>query len=138
MSGTVVVACKLPHGLMLEVVDQSVFKDIDPKVGVVARPPGQRIHIAGSARPVGVPLPEDAAQVVGGYALTPGVSATFWDAWLEQNKDAPFVRNKLIFAHEKAGSAVSEAKENREVRSGFEGMNPDKPAPGIERADKKD
>lgn len=123
---------------MLEVVPPSVFADIDPKVGVVARPPGQRVHIAGSARPVGVPLPEDAPQVVvGGYALTQGVPAQFWEAWLAQNKDAPFVKQKLIFAHEKAGNAVGEAKEKREVLSGFEGLNPDKPAPGIERADKK-
>ena len=139
MSGTVTVACRLPHGLYLDVVDPSVFDGIDPKVGVIARPvvEGSRIKINGCARPVGVPLPEDAPQVVGGFALTPGVPAAFWETWLSQNKDAPFVKQKLIFAHEKAGSAVAEAKEKRGLRSGFEGVNPDKPAPGIERDDKK-
>lgn len=138
MSGTVTVACKLPHGLMLEVVDPAVFADVNPQNGVVARPPGKRVHVAGCARPIGVPLPDDAPQVVGGYALTQGVPAAFWEQWLAQNEEAPFVKQKLIFAHEKAGAAVGEAKEKREVRSGFEGMNPDKPAPGIERADKRD
>lgn len=133
-SNTVTVACKLPHGLMLEVVDEAVFRDIHPQNGVMARPAGERIRVNGCARPVGVPLPEDVAQVVGGFALTPGVPADFWAAWLKQNKDAPFVKAGMIFAHEKAGSVVSEAKEKREVLSGFEGMNPSKPAPGIEPA----
>lgn len=142
MSGTatVTVACRLPHGLYLDVVDPSVFDGIDPKVGVVARPINEanRVKINGCARPVGVPLPDDAPQVVGGFALTPGVPAAFWETWLAQNKDAPFVRNNLIFAHEKAGSVVSEAKEKKALRSGFEGMDPDKPAPGVARDNKKD
>jgi len=137
MSETVTVACKLPHGLMLEIVDPAVFVDVDPKVGVQARPPGERIHIKGCARPVGVPLSEDAPQVVGGYALTPGVPAQFWERWMEQNKNAPFVTSNLIFAHRKAGDAVAESKEKRAVRSGLEGLTPDKPAPGIGRDDKK-
>lgn len=139
MSGTatVTVACKLPHGLLLEVVNPSVFDNIHPQNGVVARPPGERVRINGCARPVGVPLSEDAAQVVGGFALTPGVPAAFWEAWLSQNKEVPFVKAGLIFAHDKAGSVVSEAKEKKAARSGFEGMDPDKPAPGIVRDDKK-
>lgn len=139
MSETVTVACKLPHGLFLDLVDPGVFKDVDPKVGVMARPvdPDNRVRINGAARPVGVPLPEDAAQVVGGYALTPGVPKAFWDKWLAQNKDAPYVKQNLIFAAERAGSVVGEAKEKREIRSGLEGLNPDKPAPGITRDDKK-
>jgi len=132
---TVTVACKLPHGLYLDVVDPSVFDGIDPKVGVVARPidESSRIRINGCARPVGVPLPDDAPQIVGGYALTPNVPADFWEKWLSQNKNAPYVKANLIFAHEKAGSVVGEAKDKRGVRSGLEGMDPDKPAPGIER-----
>lgn len=139
MSGTVVVACKLPHGLVLEVIDPAVFAEIDEKTGVRARPvaPENRFKVHGSARPVGVPLPDDAAQVVGGFALTPGVPADLWDAWMAQNKAAPFVKQGLIFAHTKAGDAVAQSKDGKALRTGFEGLDPDKPAPGIARDDKK-
>ncbi len=141
-ANTVTVACKLPHGLMLEVHGEGVLKGAfdrakdNPKDGVTALPPGERIHVKGFARPVGVDLSEDAPQVVGGFALTQGVPADFWAKWLAENKDASFVKAGLIFAHEKAGSVIGEAREKKAIRSGFEGMNPDKPGPGLERAPK--
>jgi len=140
MSQTVTVACRLPHGLMIEVVDPSVFqKDKDGNTIVVQRPieEGARIRVNGNARPVGVPLPDDAPQVVSGFALTPGVPADLWDAWLDQNKAAPFVKAGLIFAHAKSGDTVAQAREGKKLRSGFEGLDPDEPAPGIKRDDKK-
>lgn len=139
MSQTVTVACRLPHGLMIEVIDPAVFNDLDPKMGVRARPvdPEKQFRINGCARPVGVPLPDDAPQVVSGFALTPGVPADLWDAWLDQNKAAPFVKAGLIFAHAKSGDTVAQAREGKKLRSGFEGLDPDEPAPGIKRDDKK-
>ena len=53
--------------------------------------------------------------------------------WLEQNRDFAPVKAGLIFAAPKGGSVAAEAREKKDLRSGFEGMNPDKPAPGIER-----
>lgn len=135
MSATVTVGCKLPHGIYLENIDPKVFDGVDKKEGVQARPSGQRVRIHGNARPVGVEIPEDAPQIVSGYAITPGVPADFWDTWLSQNKDAPFVKAGLIFAHAKADSTIAMARDGKKIRSGFEGLDPSKPAPGITKAE---
>src|SRR5580765_4797262 len=111
MSGTVTVACKLPNGLHLELKGR-------PRVTVrgnavlVAPPPGT------------FNMPELAAT----YALTSGVDAEFWDAWLEQNREMDFVKRGFIFAHEKQVNSVAHAKEMEAEKTGLEPIDPDAPA----------
>lgn len=52
-----------------------------------------------------------------GYALTKNVDADFFALWLEQNKDAPYVQNKLIFAMPNATDADACARETKSARS---------------------
>lgn len=40
----------------------------------------------------------DRPQMVDGYALTPGIPADFWEAWVEQNKLTDLVKSNLIYA----------------------------------------
>lgn len=137
MPGTVTVATKLPHGLILRVftmVDQD-----EPVMGggfrtvKTAKQLPKQVVLNGAAHP------QDQAPtclMVGGWALTPNVDKDLWDLWLEQNKDSDVVRNGLIFAHEKAGNAEAESKDKAKLKSGLERLDPDNlPMKRIKKAD---
>lgn len=125
---TVVIACKHPHGLLLQL---HAFSEVpEPVMGggtrtvKLAHPAGEPVHIHGPNAPFGE-APK--AEVVGGYALTHGVPKEFWDKWCEQNKGCAILKNELIFAYEKGEDAKAKAKENKAVRTGMEPVNPAEP-----------
>jgi hypothetical protein len=111
MPGTVTVACRLPHGLHLELKDQ------------------KRVTIRGFSIPYGLP----AMSISNGFALTPGVDADFFERWMTVNKDLDLVQRRLIFAHVKSSDAAAQAKEMADEKSGLEPLNPDAPGTGLER-----
>ena len=92
-TNAVTVGCKLPHGLVLEVG-------------------GVEVKINGV----------NASLIVGGYGLTEGVDAAFFDAWMSANKHAAVVKNELIFAQSKTSEAQAEAKDKAANKSGLEGL----------------
>jgi hypothetical protein len=102
-SRTVTVACKIPHGLQLQLV---------------------RVMIYGPGRPVNPPpgFP-DPHPMAGGYALTHDVDSKFWEQWLEQNKLSPIVKNGLIFAMSSSNDVKAKAREQADFRSGLEPLN---------------
>lgn len=102
----IVVGCKLPHGLVLHLPGME-----------------QTVTLRGL----------NAAKVIGGYGLTRGVSEDFFDAWLAIHRDHPAVRNGLIFKQSDASRATDQAKEQSGVKSGFEGIDPEKPGRLLER-----
>jgi hypothetical protein len=133
MAGTVTVACKLPHGLILRLFRMETRNE--PVMGggtrevQVATQVGEPVVIKGYAAPFGqVP----SVPIEGGYALTPNVDADFWAAWVKQNEDHDAVRNRLIFANEKSESAQRKAKDQTKVRSGLEPIDPQRLPKGIE------
>ncbi len=101
----ITVGCKLPNGLHLD-------------------HGGKRVTLKGS----------NASVVIGGHGITEGVDKDFFDAWMEAHKDFQAVKQGLIFAHGKKANVEAEAKEKATNPSGFEGLNPDAPAPGIKKA----
>lgn len=103
---TVTVGCKLPHGLHLDVNDK-------------------RITLLGV----------NSSAVIGGHGITEGVDKDLFDRWMVLNKDAAAVKSGLIFAHEKASNTQAEAKEKINNKSGFEGLDPKAPSPGIKPDD---
>jgi hypothetical protein len=126
--GTVTVACRVPNGIKARLftmvdVDVQVFgggiKSIkEPRVRddvapVTFKGPGGSVF--------GMQTPH---RVIGGYGLTPGVDADFFEEWLRQNKDHEAVKNKQVWAHEQEASVVSFAKENVDRRSGMEPLVP--------------
>lgn len=108
---TVTVGCKLPHGLILDLT-------------VPGQPP-RRVRIRG----------RNAARIIGGYGITPGVPKAFWDEWRKKNAALPFVKNELIFAEADAASARDHAKDNEKLTTGLEAIDPNKPGAGIVKAD---
>lgn len=100
---TITVGCKLPHGLIIEV-------------------DGVPVTLNGT----------NSSNVIGGYGLTEGVDSDFFQKWMAANKDSAAVKNDLIFAQGRADSARAAASERKGVKNGFEGIDPNKPAPGVE------
>lgn len=133
----VTIACKLPHGLTMRVFNMAEASE--PVMGGGSRTVKRAVELPERVTINGWSHPQNAAPhapIHGGYALTHGVDKDFWEKWLSQNKDSDIVVNKLIFAHEKEASAVSEAKEKAEVRSGLERLDPNKlPSTRIKKTD---
>ena len=135
MSETVLVGCKLPHGLKLR-----LFKMVEvsePVLGggtrkaLQAQDTGQCVTLNGWSHPQnrGPNHP-----IVEGAALTE-VDKKFWDAWYADNKDTPFIKQGLIFAQGSLNAFQGEAKEKAKVRSGLERLDPEKMPKGLQKAD---
>ena len=134
---TVMVACKLPHGVLLRIFDWQEYDEqqrdgtvkrakraIPLETEFVVRGPwvasaGQAYNRANSA--VAELLP-------GGYALTHGCPKDLWDRWYDQNRMTALVRNKIIFAHASQPTVNEEACGLRQVKSGMEPLDPRNPA----------
>jgi hypothetical protein len=132
MTGSVTVACKIPNGLELRVMEAHDFNE--PVMGggtrtvQLHRQIGAPVHIKGCAAPHGIPIVTH-----GGYALTTNVDADFWTKWLEQNASTDMVRNNLIYAMPREDSAAGKGREQSEIRSGLERLDPAKlPKTGVE------
>jgi hypothetical protein len=132
MASTVTVACKIPSGLVLRIMEAHDFDE--PVLGggtrtvKLHRQIGDYVQIKGNSAPHGIPL-----VLHGGYALTPNVDADFWAKWLEQNAGTDMVKNNLIYALAREDSAAAKGREQAEIRSGLERLNPEKlPKTGVE------
>jgi hypothetical protein len=130
---TVTVACKLPNGLVLRLFD---WKEHDePILGGGARrvkaahPRPETVTVNGNAAPMnGQPQSYtiiDAHRRGDGFGLTHNVDAEFFAEWLEQNKDAPYVKEGLIYAYADMGDVASKSRELEKVKSGLEPLDPD-------------
>ena len=132
-AATVTVACKMPNGLRLRVyrmVEQYEQAPGGPRRADVARQVGDEVVVRGCAVPFGE-MPEYA--IIGGYALTPGVPRDFFEEWLRQNRDNPIVVRNLIFAHELRDHVEGRAREQANLRTGLEPVDPANPPQGFRR-----
>lgn len=129
--GTVTVACKIDlPWIDLQLCEaHEVYENTQtgPRKIKEYRRVGDVVRIRGMAHPVGIapkgfPKPPE---IVAGAALTPGVSANFWRAWLAQHQQDAFVKNGLIFASENRDMVIGQAKETEKIRSGFQAIDPD-------------
>jgi hypothetical protein len=69
----------------------------------------------------------------GGYALTHGVPRAFWEEWLKNNHDSMLVKNGLVFAANSEARATDQAKEQSELKSGLEPIDPNNIAARVGR-----
>lgn len=135
---TVTVACKLPGGLLLRNFEMVPSREPVPGGGYrdtqTARELPERVLINGFSHPQNK-APH--CSIVGGYALTRGVSKEFWERWLAFNKSSDMVKNNLIFAHTSGDRVEAQATEQTEIQSGLERLDPAKLPKGLEKADRK-
>ncbi len=92
MAEKVIVGCKLPNGLIIQMGDK-------------------KVELKGA----------NSTEIVGGHGLTT-VDKEFWDAWHSANLDFPAVENELIFASKSEKEAAAEAKDKNRVIADFEGV----------------
>lgn len=120
---TVTVALKHPTGILLEVFKPE--ETMEPVLGggvrsaTVHRSYGQRFALNGNRVPFGM---RPTYNIIGGYALTPGVPRELWEKWQDQHKDSDLVVNGLITAWESPADAEDFARDpdNIELRHGAE------------------
>lgn len=107
----VLIGCKLPHGLIMEI----------PDVGDLLRPKpvGKRVILKGANS---LRTNPNAAQGNFPYAVTL-VDKDFWDAWLERHKDRPFITNRLVFVAKNEADAKAMGKELLGERTGMESLS---------------
>jgi len=91
---TVVVQCKYPNGLVLQL-----------------RNSNKLVTVKGYL---------NATIVENGFGLTSGVDAEFWTQWYSENKNYPICTNGLISAQGSIDKSVKEAQKNNGVKSGLE------------------
>lgn len=136
VGATVTIGSKLPHNLVLrlhgmrdepEIVHGGATRIVQRSYVI-----GEPVIINGNAHAANI---SPAHRIVGGYALTHGVSADFWEAWLRQNHDADVVRNNLVFSA-RATHAEGRAKEQAAIISGFEGLDQDNPGRRVPKVQK--
>ena len=127
---TVTVACKLLTGIQLQLQRKQprivAGRDGDEMVDYNVKT-GKIFHIWGPELPRGG-LPEGFTppMIVGGYALTPNLPASFWNDWVEQNKRTAFVESGMIFAYEHNSDIASRGKDYEGKMSGLEPVARDK------------
>ncbi len=123
MAATVTVACKVSAGLVLRVYEMT--EGSEPVLGggsrtvQVARMKGEPVTLRGPAMRFG-----QNKSLYGGYALTHGVDAEFWETWLKQNAESALVINRQVFAHEKQDAVEKRAVDNKDARTGLEPLDP--------------
>lgn len=106
MAEVVIVGCKLPNGLLLNV-------------------DGHTIRINGKAR-YNMPSPTRKnlnADVEFADGLT-AVDKSFWEKWLAEHKDYGPVMSKLIYASPTRDAAIGKAEDTQEVKTGLEPVDP--------------
>lgn len=114
---TVNVACKLPHGLVLQLFALGKTEDEKP----IMRPASDPVTLKGA----------NSSSIIGGFGLTE-VPADFWDAWMAQNKTHPAIRGGMIFAHERREFVADKALDHKGARTGLERIDPNNTGiPGI-------
>ena len=137
---TVCVACNLPSGVILQLYDVEGVERVLPNGRVInenictlrtdqqwaLRGPVNRSALAATNRDDR--LPEDYRMFEGdapdtGYALTFGIPKDFWDEWCRINSENPLLKNGHVFAAKNESDVKSIAKEHREFKSGFQGLN---------------
>lgn len=126
-TATVSVYCKHGPGLILRVGRMQKMSEPSP-MGMREIPGGVfqetgRIYVAGPQRPF---VRGERVPVVGGYAVTHGVSKEAWESWLAVNKTSDLVRNHIILAHENESYGNGWAHEHRDAQTGHEPLRTDK------------
>lgn len=123
---TVTVVCKIPNGMILQLCEP--MTQVETMFGGGERtftqmhPVGDKVRVHGPAVPFGARAEYD---IKGGFAVTEGVDAEFWERWLAQHKNDLSVVNKQIYANEDSSYAVDWAKDHKSVTSGMQPLVPD-------------
>jgi hypothetical protein len=143
---TVVVACKLPSGIILRVFDWRKYQE--PSRDGSIHESQRAVPIAGRQFVIKGPWIATAGQAYnsnngavgdllpGGYAITEGCPREIWDGWYEQNKHSKLVESHVIMAHKDRNALIDEVRKHTSIISGLEPLdraNPGARMGGVDR-----
>lgn len=124
-TGTVIVACKIPNGLILQCSEEYTAHEAVSGGGYrevkMFRKAGEKHFVRGPKVPQGM-MPT--FELASGAALTSGIPADFWERWLEEHKNATYVLNGLVFASKELAGVRAHCRENENVPSLLEPIDP--------------
>jgi hypothetical protein len=103
MTETVVIGCKLPHGLKIEV---GIDKNGNASEGY------RTVTLEGPAKNVIIGNP---------YGFTT-VDKSLWEEWMKTHKDAKYIREKLVFVQSDLPRAQAQGMELAKQRTGLESI----------------
>lgn len=121
---TVSIGCKLPHGLKIALGGLEETS-VEGKTVKMFRPNGRHINLNGY---------HTQGAAVMGVGMTHDVDAAAWRDWAERNKDFEPLSKGLIFEFKRQSDAAPMARELANVKSGFEGIDPDKPGRNVSKS----
>ena len=131
---TVIIGCKLPSGLVLEVDLQVVATDgRGNEVTAVKRGPNyQRIELRGwnahtaRERASGIQLPAGVNTLP---YLNHGIDKAAWEAWKDKHKGSWLLRNEILFEAKDAASAQIRMLEGAHTPTPLAPIDPNKSLP---------
>jgi hypothetical protein len=116
MSKLLTIACRLPHGLVVEVgrTGEDNYRSIQLKGPFSKNSDGSGVL------------------VVNGYAFTK-VPEDVWNEFTRAHKGATYLVNRMVYAEDSDDKAQNATKQPESAgKSGFETINPDAPPKGVE------
>ncbi len=121
---TVWVQCSLPNGI--DIFLEEKFRD-DQGNERWREIEDARVKLNGA----------NSSLVIGGYGLTE-VAADFWEAWVKSHQRFQPLRIGAIKAQPSRERASAQAMDEKELKTGFEPLDPDKPGAGLQRVPEKE
>lgn len=127
VSEIVLVCCKLPHGLNLDLYSDAIDGARVPALRARVKLPGiMKFHIPNDDRKFVNP------EVYKGHTITE-VPRKHWEEWAERNKNHPALVNGFIFVSKTEADAKAQASERQKELTGFEQLDPKKQ--GVQKFD---
>lgn len=105
---TVLIGCRLPHGLTLEVREPM-------------SPEGQPGEIITSAKINGM----NSSKIIGATYVTTSINAELWETWKKERPNYPALKNGAIFEANTEDQAAYKGKQLAKERTGFEAIKQD-------------
>ena len=130
---TVVVACNLPNGLILQryaMKAQDIWTPVGPQKIEMATPVAGAVVLYGNAVNMAAMMRGEMPQypIVNGYAFTSNVPKDFWDEWFALNQQADYVVNQCVMAEPSEHRLRARVNGLGKMVSGLEPLDPDTPA----------
>jgi hypothetical protein len=126
ISNSVIVGCKLPHGLVAEIMPPP-REAPDGQVRSPA-PAGQKIIFKGANSAASTAALGGSMIRVNPRVLNYGRTAVpreFWERWSKQDVAKSFIDKGFIFAEVKEADFKAQAKEQLPEKTGLEGLSPE-------------
>jgi hypothetical protein len=119
----VLIGCRLPNGLTLEIINLQVDPTTGKPLNVLQPAPrnDERRVVLNGANSVNTKILRAAAIPVYGKTL---VDETLWEEWCKFNAKHPALRNGALFMAKNDAEFDAKAKVGLQVRGGFEPLDP--------------